>query len=170
MTGKPLLFLDVDGPLNPERLRTQRPEGFITVRTRPAGTMWADTKNKPLPVWLNPSHGPRLQELPFDLVWATTWGQEANVWIGPHIGLPELPVVEFTGSGRNTKIHWKTRQLIAYADGRPFVWVDDECSRDDVVYIAKRYGPHGRTLRVSPITGLTDFYFGILAELAEELS
>jgi hypothetical protein len=166
MTDRPILFLDVDGPLNPERINpSRRPEGFITIRTRPAGTMWEDTRRKPLPVWLNPSHGPALLKLPYELVWATTWEHEANVWIGPHIGLPEIPVVEFTGSGRSTRVHWKTRNLISYADGRPFVWVDDECSAADAEYLGKFYGPHGKTFPVSPLTGLTDHHFQRLADV-----
>lgn len=166
MAEKPILFLDVDGPLNPYMAKPERrPEGYKTIRARPAGTLWENERHAPLRVWLNESHGPELLKLPYELVWATTWEREANVWIGPHIGLPELPVVEFTGSGRSTKLHWKTKQLIAYAAGRPFVWVDDECRREDHVYVTKTYGEHGKILRVSPYTGLTDHHFDQLAEM-----
>ena len=163
---KPILFLDVDGPLNPwDNKLTQRPEGYVTHRTRPANTVWADTRNKPLRVWLNPLHGPELLKLSYELVWATTWVGEANVWIGPHVGLPQLPVVEFPNGGLKGQIHWKTRHLIEYADGRPFVWVDDECSVHDSAVIAHRHGDHGKTFRVSPKTGLTEFHFKKLADL-----
>ncbi|MHC5261455.1 hypothetical protein ACYSUO_26520 [Streptomyces sp. UC4497] len=40
-----------------------------------------DKPVKPLRVWLNPNHGrPALDVLPFDLVWATTWEEEANAF------------------------------------------------------------------------------------------
>ena len=85
---KPLLLLDVDGPLNPWAAKpTQRPAGYSTHRyTRPGAQRW----DKPLRVWLHPGHGPMLLTLAdrFELVWCTTWGAEANTWIGPRIGLP----------------------------------------------------------------------------------
>jgi hypothetical protein len=50
---------------------------------------------KPLRVWLNPEHGRALLGLGYELCWATTWMSDANTWIGPVLGLPELPFVEF---------------------------------------------------------------------------
>ena len=48
-------------------------------------------------VWLHPGHGPTLMTLAdrFNLVWCTTWGAEANTWIGPRIGLPVLDWAAF---------------------------------------------------------------------------
>ena len=98
----PILFLDVDGPLNPFAAKpTRRPSGYVTHRLMPAG--WTGTtrgrRPKPLRVWLNPDHGPALTGLPVELVWATTWEHEANRLIGPRIGLPSLPVVEWPRKG-----------------------------------------------------------------------
>ncbi|WP_200881386.1 hypothetical protein [Nocardia otitidiscaviarum] len=84
---------------------------------------------KPLRVWLNPSHGPALLALAdrFELVWATTWEHDANTYIAPVIGLPELPVVEWQTTKRfgPDGIFFKTEELVAHAAGRPFVWIDD---------------------------------------------
>jgi hypothetical protein len=93
MTIRPLLFLDVDGPLNPVRSQAVPPPGRIrdTSHEPPDGPRRAvdhAVRQKPMRVWLNPTHGSHLTALPFDLVWATTWAAEANEWIAPHIGLP----------------------------------------------------------------------------------
>ena len=101
MTG--LLLLDVDGPLNPYAAKsTRRPDGYVTYRRTPSGG-WHTGRNarrfKGLRVWLNPEHGAQLlalaEETGLELAWATTWQHEANDRIGPVLGLPALPVVEF---------------------------------------------------------------------------
>lgn len=92
---RPLLFLDVDGPLI---LFGAAPQQYPTYQTdlepREAGS-----KN-PLLARINPEHGPRLAALPCDLVWATTWMADANEWIAPRIGLPQLAVVAWPGAVR----------------------------------------------------------------------
>jgi len=85
MTGHrerpPPLFLDVDGPLLPfdDGSRGERSGAEATAH-------W---------VRLDPQMGLRLAALPCDLVWATTWEDEANAHIAPRIGLPQLPVVRW---------------------------------------------------------------------------
>jgi hypothetical protein len=165
MTIRPLLFLDVDGPLNPYAAKpSRRPAGYTTHRMRPTG--WDQPWQKPIRVWLNPDHGSHLTELPFDLVWATTWAAEANEWIAPRIGLPELPFIDWDLELRPVSdrmpdgTYWKTHQIIEYAAGRPFAWVDDEIGVADKDYVAAKHagpgapalgqpgeGPAGRRLR-----------------------
>ncbi len=54
--GRPLLLLDMDGPLNPYRSAPhERPAGYSTHRMRPTG--WENPRDKPLRVWLNHGHG-----------------------------------------------------------------------------------------------------------------
>ncbi len=84
-TGRPLLMVDVDGPLNPYAAKPhRRPPGYRThrlltprwaaaERRRLTASGLPDKAPRPLRVWLNPDHGPALAALPFDLVWATTW-------------------------------------------------------------------------------------------------
>jgi hypothetical protein len=70
---RPLLFVDVDGPLNPyEAEPAQRPKGYRTHRMSPVEWVRAHPDAQPLQVWLNPEHGPMLLSLPAELVWATT--------------------------------------------------------------------------------------------------
>jgi hypothetical protein len=72
----PVLFLDVDGPLIPfGTAPPQYPDGYPTYRTDP-GLPGADSN--PLLTRINPALGPRLTALPCELVWATTWMDDAN--------------------------------------------------------------------------------------------
>ena len=155
---KPLLLLDVDGVLAPLATSSgKRPEGYQTHRMRPSG--FNRPGQKPLRVWLNPQHGEWLLELTdlYELTWCTTWEHEANVWIAPHLGLPELPVVEFGKAlpRPDARVHWKTATIVEYAAGRPFVWVDDELDGRDVQYFKKNCTQKFSTLRVPPLKGLT---------------
>ncbi|MER7754915.1 HAD domain-containing protein [Kitasatospora sp. NPDC097643] len=124
---KPLLLLDVDGVLNPV---CPHPDAGFDTHTLLGYS-----------VLLSPRHGEWLRELAavYDLVWATTWEEDANTHIAPAIGLPTLPVVRFTGyvprpddprvplmelfSAR------KWAPLLRHAAGRPFAWVDDVIPR-----------------------------------------
>jgi hypothetical protein len=120
---KPLLYLDIDGVLNPAcpdpgpDFRTHALLGYR--------------------VLLSPRHGCWLRELStaYELVWATTWEEDANLHIAPLLDLPALPVVRFSGyraqpgdprvplmelfSAR------KWAPILRHAAGRPFAWLDD---------------------------------------------
>ena len=165
---KPFLMIDVDGPLNPYASSNN------SLRK---GEVFHCYKLLGFKVWLNRWHGEELLKLTdvFDLVWATTWEHDANALIGPRIGLPELPVIEFKKDcpphPPAPGLHWKTAVIAAYsmAHRRPFSWVDDEVGVRDSVYFMKcgQY-PH-LALRVSPITGLTAEHFEKLRAWAEEV-
>ncbi|MFF3347983.1 hypothetical protein [Streptomyces sp. NPDC002779] len=165
--SRPLLFLDVDGPLNPWAAKPQRrPEGYTTIRAtvRPG---------RPLRVWLNPSHGPSLLTLAYDLCWATTWMDAANRWIAPVIGLPELPWVDFGEvlfAERPDGVHWKTAAIVEYAAGRPFAWVDDEQSGADERYVAEHHAGPALLHHVDPRIGLREEDFTALEEFAATLA
>ncbi|MEU5715054.1 hypothetical protein AB0G71_04575 [Streptomyces sp. NPDC020403] len=162
---KPLLLLDVDGPLNPYAALPCRrtPQGYRRHLVRPTG--W--TAGPPLPVLLNPEHGDELLTLTdrYELVWATTWKAEANKWIGPHLGLPPLPYIDWPEiaavSADGTS--WKTRHVVAYAAGRPFAWVDDEITGPDRAWVAAHHPGRALLRRIDPRVGLVRPDFDVLA-------
>jgi|SRR5690606_19694618 len=175
---KPILMIDVDGPLNPWAAKPhRRPEGYQTHRMRPSG--WDHPRRKPLRVWLNPDHGPALLALPFELTWCTTWGREANEWIGPHLGLPELPVIEWPEGAQDPgspywksepKIFWKTETVVKYAAGRPFAWIDDDLTDPDRDYVTAHHPGQALLHHVDPRKGLLEEDFRSLATWAADLA
>lgn len=164
--SRPLLFLDVDGPLNPYAAQKERrPEGYTTIRA-------ALEPGRPLRVWLHPGHGGVLLGLGYDLCWATTWMDAANRWIAPAVGLPELPYVDFTGAlfvERPDGVHWKTERIVEYAKGRPFAWVDDEQGPADEEFVAARHHAPALLRHVNPRLGLREDDFDALRDFAATL-
>lgn len=146
---RPLLFLDVDGTLLP-----------FGAPIRPVGP----TSGNPLLARLDPEHGSRLAALPCDLVWATTWMADANDEIAPALGLAALPVVDWPDSDEEGPLHWKTRGLVSWAGGRPFVWVDDEIGDADRTWVAAHHPAPALLHRVDPARGLTDRDFTAIAD------
>lgn len=138
---RPLLFLDVDGPLIPFG-STPRPHPTYRTSSQPPG----DDSN-PLLDRIDPAHGPRLAALGCELVWATTWMTDANDSVSPRLGLPDLPVViwpDTTDDDERSGLHWKTRALVDWAAGRPFIWVDDELTEVDRAWVKSSH--RGRAL------------------------
>ncbi|MDX2749618.1 hypothetical protein PV413_03370 [Streptomyces scabiei] len=177
---KPLLLLDVDGPLNPfDAPAHRRPAGYQTHRLKPDGWIAQhpgvpEQRVKPLRVWLNPTHGPTLLALPFELVWATTWEHDANEWIGWRIGLPrerDLPVIEFGDqfADRPDGTYVKTWRVVEYAAGRPFVWVDDQITDVDRAYVDRHHNGPALLHWVDPGKGLTHDDFAVLTDWAARL-
>ncbi|EKX64461.1 hypothetical protein STRIP9103_04422 [Streptomyces ipomoeae 91-03] len=162
---RPLLFLDVDGTLLPYG-------GAATPATAGQWGQWQHTSNPQL-AKLVPGHGPRLLALPCELVWATAWMHDANEVIAPLLGLPELPVADLPDAEPDAESdaeeegaaggpHWKTRALVEIALGRPFVWVDDEISDLDRVFVAARHQGQVLLHRVDSAVGLTDADFAAI--------
>lgn len=169
MTGsgqRPLLFLDVDGPLIPfGAVPQQYPDGYPTYRPGPEPR---GASSNPLLARINPAHGPRLAALPCDLVWATTWMADANECIAPRIGLPQLAVViwpepsDTDEQDERNGLHWKTRVLVDWAAGRSFVWVDDEITDADRAWVSAYHQGHALLHRVDPRQGLIDADYAAL--------
>ncbi|MFG2191030.1 hypothetical protein [Streptomyces sp. NPDC048639] len=177
MTDRPLLLLDVDGPLNPYGARLLRPHGYSTHRFHPAAWLARQTPGsrrhrRGLRVRLNPGHGARLTALPYELAWATTWMHQANAMIAPAIGLPrELPVIEwpelFTRDPEG--LYWKTRHILTWAAGRPFAWVDDLITHRDTTHVATHHDAPALLLRINPRRGLREEDFAQLEGWARGL-
>ncbi|MFI1353345.1 HAD domain-containing protein [Streptomyces sp. NPDC020898] len=163
----PLLFLDVDGPLIPfGATQQQLPNGYPTYR--PHRQVHGAAAANPLITRIDPAHGPRLMALPCELVWATTWMSDANECIAPWLGLPELPVVIWPESSEGPEedekdgLHWKTRDLLAWAAGRPFAWVDDEITDADRTWTEAHHPGQALLHCVDPRQGLTNGDFAAL--------
>jgi HAD domain in Swiss Army Knife RNA repair proteins len=133
MVEQPLLLVDVDGVLNPL--------GRVSGDFRSHDCVVDGVLYK---VRLNPLHGAALlavaKETGAALTWATTWEDDANTWIGPEIGLSPLPVVPMpppagrTAGGEYGEM-FKTPHVARYAEGRPFVWFDDDVWTQDEDYL-----------------------------------
>jgi hypothetical protein len=143
-----LLFLDVDGTLLP----------FAPRR------MVARPSDNPLLDRLDPADGSRLRALGCSLVWATTWMHEANAVLSPRLGLPSLPVLDWSDEEEDPPpgVHRKTPALVRWAAGRPFAWLDDEIFDADRRWIAGHHGPAALAHRVDPRSGLTPGDFDVV--------
>ncbi|ANS66158.1 hypothetical protein SLINC_3934 [Streptomyces lincolnensis] len=168
-----LLFLDVDGTLLPFGAAHPYPE----YEARFALPEQAGAH--PLLPRVDPALGARLGALGCELVWATTWMDDANTCLAPWLGLPALPLVDWpdededeggdkggVGGGGEADgdtgavgLHWKTRPLLARAADRPFVWVDDEITAADRAWVASHHPAPALLHRVDPRCGLTEADF-----------
>lgn len=168
--ARPLLLIDVDGPLNPYAAEPEeRPDGFALHVMRPLG--WEEPL-QPLRVWLRPEHGPQLLSLPYELVWCTTWEADANEWIGPRVGLPELEYISFEGVDSrdvDESLYFKTPTVVDWARGRAFAWIDDQVTDADREYVADHHPAPALLITVSPSTGLLPEHVRQLAEWAAGL-
>jgi HAD domain in Swiss Army Knife RNA repair proteins len=148
---KPSLYLDVDGVLLPL-----------------GKGAWESDRIRVGPFYV---HLPRdlhrlVPELHavFEIVWATSWCEEANVEVGPLLGLPPLPALEVTA-------HWRKLELVrAHAgEGTPFAWIDDRLEPEAVEWAGRREGP-SLLIRPESARGLTPEHVAELLAFAAELA
>lgn len=140
-TDRTVIFLDVDGTVIP--FGGAVPRGWC-------GCGVGD--GNPLLERLDPALGPIMLALGCELVWATTWMAQANEEVSPTLGLPVLPVVTWTDAADDPPygLHWKTQDLVGWAAGRRFVWLDDEIRPTDQAWVAAHHPAPALLHRVDP--------------------
>jgi hypothetical protein len=146
-----LIFLDVDGTLLPF-VGSSRPQ-------------FPGAGENPLIEQIDLEQGRRLAALPAELIWATTWMDEANESLGPCLGWPRLSVLEAAEPSAVDEyfgLHWKTRPIIDRAGGQAFAWVDDEITDADQEWVSEHHPGLALLLRVDPHVGLAAADFALL--------
>lgn len=143
---KPIAFIDVDGVLNRfcSNSQAKKRRLFVT-RAFAYGERWKmhfDLDDKDRLLSLVPK---------FELSWGTTWQHYANEQIGRQIGLPELDIVAKAEFGDSNK--WPG--VLRAANGRPFVWFEDDQGYASVSAADPPQQPY-KIIFVDPVAGLTD--------------
>ena len=157
---KTRLYLDVDGVVNAQLSHfhwgnfseTAAPEGVSDVVT------WA------------PRMLAALSVLDLDLVWATTWVDDAPSGLADliHFGKDRPFLVPPNGDELTfPSIYWKLEALKSdqAANPSPFVWLDDEISRKEIT-AARELG--GLALSVDQYFGITPVHLDMISEYIEE--
>jgi hypothetical protein len=166
---KAALLLDVDGPLNAYTARDRSMEGRTIHQ---ATTSTGET----FPVRMRASDGPDLLNTGCELIWATTWEDDANKAIGPLIGLPNLPVIDWIDRDHwnPERLYWKTKRIVSWMNenrpGIPFLWLDDEVTKRDRVFIEENCAEGSGILLITPRYGLEEGHFERIEEWKNEIN
>lgn len=177
-TQKPALLLDIDGVMNlfPRALTAvQRAKGdpYPEIRNHAVHRVTlSEEQTNPYMIRI-PADAPSLiSQLAehFDIHWYTMWNGSANRVFAPLAGIPEFPVLEcdwdlgtyryrLSGAPKWMDKHiWvaKTPLIERHLGQRPFVWIDDDSSPVDTMYLNDHaaVGPF-HLITVEPHTGLT---------------
>lgn len=129
-----LLVLDVDGPLNPFRAALSSlgaSSGFREVAFRQtvsyrAGSTWSPYSRLHLSRSVGDTLAAFSRDHDVELVWGSLWEHNCNAVVGPALGLPRLPWIDF--HGHPVRHLWKFPAVAEFAAGRPMAWLDDSFS------------------------------------------
>jgi hypothetical protein len=129
-SGRPHLFLDVDGVLNAFELGlSSGTEMFDDFDVHEVEFEFEAGYPRTFIVCLSPTMGARIAQLAVDIHWVTTWEHRADSAIAPLCGLPRgLPVLSPLDEAEEWDLDWKflaVRRSVE-RDPRPFVWIDDD--------------------------------------------
>jgi hypothetical protein len=100
----------------------------------------------------------------YDVVWATSWRDDANAEVAPTVGLPPLPVLPVDA-------HWRKLELVRAHAGeeRAIAWIDDRLEPEAFTWAEARPGP---SLLLAPdaATGMTTRHLDDLVSFAASSS
>lgn len=141
---KPVFFLDIDGVVNVIPPRKGVP---------PHLKVWEDWRKIEVatyPINYSPNlidHLNRISEKA-DIVWLTTWREEASKDFAPAVGLNEFKFLNHKGvedpwgttssfGGSPENRWWKMNAVLHHIDtvGTPFIWIDDEMRSSTKKYV-----------------------------------
>lgn len=144
MSRRPLLFVDIDGVLNP--IGPRCPSGFVEHRLFPGRD----------PVRVCALHSDWLHELstPFQLVWGSWWTETGRAALASVLDLPR-----FQGAVRRPEDYlmtpdWKVPVVAELAGARPLAWLDDQFTPGAVSWAEQRLEPT-LLIPVAPDLGLS---------------
>jgi hypothetical protein len=120
-------------------------------------------------------------ERDFEMVWATTWMDQAAELLCPRLGIglrwPYVDLtreIELTWAGTWESETWKLPGIARWAEGtdRPIAWVDDDLGPDAIAWAERRNRLVAPTCVVDtdPGLGLTDVEVAILLDWASAVA
>lgn len=160
-SGRPLLFVDVDGVISLF--------GFPPEESPPGRFHFVDG----IAHCIGDRCGERLGRLldRFDVVWATGWEEKANEYLPALLERPDLdlPVLTFNGGAVFGSAHWKVEAIDRYAGDRPAAWIDDNLDEHCHRWARERSAPT-LLLTTEPATGISDEHVEELLEWVDRVA
>jgi hypothetical protein len=152
--SRPLLFVDVDGVLNP--YGPDSPPGFVDHELFPSAK----------PIRVSASHGEWLHELsiPYELVWGSWWNDSGKALLATVLDLPRFHGAVRVPSDLSDP-DWKVPGVAELAGTRPLAWLDDMFTPDAWTWAERRPQPT-LLIPVDPDLGLDRDHVDRLLEWA----